>query len=452
MSNEAGLEQNHFARSLCDFLEAVSFDALPDAAVHAARRGVLDWLGCAVAGSTHPTVDRLMAVLLETGGRQSQATAMARNTKLGLLDAPLVNGVMSHVLDYDDTYMTGTVLHASSPILAAVFALAEREQCNGKHFLLAYIAGFEAAVRVARAVPDHHKSGWHATGTLGTIAAGVASGKLLGLDPGRLTCALGIAATQSAGLLENRDSACKALHAGKAASNGALAGLLAAHGIDSAESALDGTQGFCRIYGGVTKLEALTDSLGYAWAIEQNGFKPFACAIGLHPVIEAMIAVRAEKKIDPEKIEYVELRVNGYLSRYRSVDDAVSGHHSKFSVYHSAAVALIDGASGAQQFTDARACDPAVIALSRKVRVEFDDSMRTDQADACVITNAGRHAVKIDHAMGTVQNPMTDSALENKFYVNAEPVIGAERAQQIIEMVWTFEQQSDVRNLMALCG
>ena len=452
MSIEAGSEQNHFTRDLSDYLAAVRFDELPERVVHEARRGVLDWLGCAVAGSTHPTVNKLIALLLETGGRQSHATAIARNTMLGLLDAPLANGVMSHVLDYDDTYMTGTVLHASSPTLAAAFALAEREQCNGKQLLLSYIVGFEAAVRVARAVPDHHKSGWHATGTLGAIAAGVAAGKLLGLDSRRLACAMGIAATQSAGLLENRDSACKALHAGKAASNGVLAGLLAAREFDSAEGALGGKQGFCRVYGTVTKLEALTDSLGRAWAMENNGYKPFACAIGLHPVIEAVMAIRTAKQIDSAKIERVELRVNSYLSRYRSIGDSISGHHSKFSVYHSAAVALIDGAGGAQQFTDERAFDPAVTALSRKVSVEFDDSIQTDQASACIVTSSGRHELTIDHATGTVRNPMTDEAIEAKFYANAEPVIGAERSRRISDSVWTLEKQSDVRNLISLCA
>src|SRR5215470_14673235 len=157
---------------------------------------------------------------------------------------------------------------ASSPVLAALFALAERAPVSGTQFLLAYAAGFEAGVRSGRTAPGHHKGGWHLTGTLGSIAAGVAAGKLLGLDAQRLAHAMGIAATQAAGMQQNRGTMCKSFHAGKAAANGTLAALLAERGFDSTQEIIEGERGFARIYSDVSLPEQLTAALDEGWLIE----------------------------------------------------------------------------------------------------------------------------------------------------------------------------------------
>jgi 2-methylcitrate dehydratase PrpD len=161
-------------------------------------------------------------VLQEAGGRP-QARILGRRLRLGLLDAPLANGQMGHILDFDDTHMGGVVLHASSPILA-LFALAERP--SGER---APVSGADLmlALRSGRAAPGHHEGGWHLTGTLGSTAAGVAAGRLVGLDGQRLTYAMGIAATQAGGMQQNRGTSCKSFHAGKAAANGVLAARVA---------------------------------------------------------------------------------------------------------------------------------------------------------------------------------------------------------------------------------
>src|ERR1700730_3828139 len=247
--------------TLCGHLADARFGDLTPAAVNEARRGVLDWIGCALAGSAHPTIAKLLAVLQEAGGRP-QARILGRKLRLGLLDAPLANGQMGHILDFDDTHMGGVVLHASSPILAALLALAERKPVSGADVMLAYAVGFEAGVRTGRSAPGHHKGGWHLTGTLGTIAAGVAGGKLIGLDTQKLTYAMGIAATQAAGMQQNRGTMCKSFHAGKAAQNGVLAALLAERGFDSTQEIIEGRRGFCRVYSDAAAPEGPTERLG----------------------------------------------------------------------------------------------------------------------------------------------------------------------------------------------
>jgi 2-methylcitrate dehydratase PrpD len=436
-------------KTLCGHLAAAQFADLTAAAVRESRRGVLDWIGCALAGSGHKTITTLLSVLQDISGRP-QATVFGRGVQLGLLDAPLANGQMGHVLDYDDTHMGGVVLHTSSPVLAALFALAERGPVSGADFMLAYAVGFEAGVRTGRTAPGHHKGGWHLTGTLGTIAAAVAGGRLLKLDRQKLTYAMGIAATQSAGMQQNRGTMCKSFHAGKAASNGVLAALLAERGFDSTQEIIEGKKGFSRIYSDVAEPAQLTADLRQRWLIETNGHKPYACGVVLHPLIDAVVAIRNRDAIDPAAVSEIELRVHPLVLSITGVVDPSTGLQSKFSTLHSAAVALIDGTAGVAQYSDAKAIDPAVAALRRKVKATANETLRKDEAYAAITVGGKRHEVHIPHASGTADNPMSDAAIEAKFLANATPVIGRERAERARDFVMSLEKQPDVRDLAAL--
>src|SRR5439155_23391072 len=256
---------------------------------------------------------------------------------------------------FDDTHMGGVVLHASSPVLAGLFALAERAPVSGADLMLAYAVGFEAGVRVGRTAPGHHKGGWHLTGTLGSIAAGAAAGKLLELDTQHLAYAIGIAATQAAGMQQNRGTMCKSFHAGKAAANGVLAALLAEQGFDSTDEMIEGKRGFCRIYSDKAAPELVLEELGTRWEIARNGHKPYACGVVLHPALDAMIALRSAHVRTPAEIARVELAVHPFAVRITGLADPETGLQSKFSIYHAAAAAYLDGCAGIAQLTDERA-------------------------------------------------------------------------------------------------
>jgi 2-methylcitrate dehydratase PrpD len=390
-----------------------------------------------------------LGLLQELSGRP-QATVFGRNLRLGLLDAPLANGQMGHILDYDDTHMGGVVLHASSPVLAALFALAERVPISGADLMLAYAVGFEAGVRCGRAAPGHHKRGWHPTGTLGSIAAGVASGKLLNLDTQRLTYTMGIAATQAAGMQLNRGSSCKSFHAGKAASNGLLAALLAQNGFDSSEEIMEGRKGFCTLYSDTADPEQLVAGLGQGWQIETNGYKPYACGILLHPLIDAVIALKCRSMADPSNVSEIVLRVHPEALTVSGITAPATGLQAKFSAVHSAAVAFVDGAAGVAQYTDAKANEPGIVALRRNVKTVADESLRKDEVYAALIAGETREEVHIEHATGTAANPMSDAAIMAKFEANATPVIGTDRARQACDLVWALEKVKDVRDLISL--
>ena len=438
-------------RQLARHIAGLRYTDLPSDVLVPARRGVLDWLGCALAGSHHPTLDILLSVAQELNPRP-QATVLGRQCRIGLMEAALVNGQMGHVLDYDDTHMAGVVLHASSPTLAALFALSETSGASGADFILAYAVGFDAGVRIGQASPGHHKGGWHLTGTLGTLAASAAAARLLGLNEQQTIHTLGIGATQAAGMQQNRGTMSKSFHAGKAASNGILAAKLAQKNFNSADDIIEGKRGFCRTFSDIASPELALDGLGSRWEIVRNGHKPYACGVVLHPAIDSLIGIRATANIDPGVISEVTLRVHPLVLSITGLANPQTGLKSKFSIYHSAAVALIDGAAGTLQYSDARALDPAVIALRQRVRVIADETLRTDEAHAHVMANGQSYRKHVEHAVGTVANPMSDAAIQAKFMMNAEPVIGKERAERVCEFTASLEMQPDIRELLKLCA
>jgi len=440
-----------YTQEFASFIGHLRFEDLPPATVHAARRGMLDWLGCALAASRHPTIDKVIAVL-DANGSSPRATVLGRAVRLSHSDAALVNGQMGHLLDYDDTHMGGVVLHASSPVLAALLSAAERTPVSGKDLIVAYVSGFEAGLRVGRSAPGHHPGGWHLTGTLGTFAAATAVAKLNQLDAQRITYALGIAGTQASGMQQNRGTMCKSFHAGRAASNGLLAALLAEAGFDSSEEIVEGKRGFSRIYSDVAAPEQMTAELGTKWQIDGNGHKPYACGVVLHPAIDAMIELGKDPQLRLEDIESITLRVNPLVVSITGTVAPTTGLHSKFSIYHSAAVALIDGEAGVAQYTDERAMDARVLIVRDKISVLSDDTLRRDEAIAEMVCHGKVYTAHIAHATGTVKNPMSDAALQVKFLANAVPIIGDERAKQVIDLVFALDDLSDVRELINLCA
>ncbi|MEM9683558.1 MAG: MmgE/PrpD family protein, partial [Pseudomonadota bacterium] len=334
-----------------------------------------------------------------------------------------------------------------------LLALADRGGVSGETLVLAYAAGFEAGVRAGQAAPGHHNGGWHLTGTLGSIGAGAAAAKMLSLDPDRFVHALGIATTQAAGMQQNRGTMCKSFHAVKAGANGLLAGLLAEQGFDSSGEILEGKRGFCRIYSDVAEPERILEELGDRWEIARNGHKPYACGIVLHPAIDAMIELGTTTEAAPEDVASIEVRVHPHAVTITGVVEPTTGLQSKFSIYHSAAVAFVARAAGIQQYSDARAVAPEIVALRRKVEVIQDEGLEKDQARGTVVLASGeRHETVVEHATGTIDNPMTDSAIEAKFLANAIPAIGEERARRACDLMWKIETVGDVRDLTTTCA
>jgi 2-methylcitrate dehydratase PrpD len=431
------------------FLSGMRYEDLSPEAVHEAKRAVLDWTGCALAGSTHPTVGVLLTTFDQIGSRPDVTVLGRGGKKLGLLDAPVANGQMGHVLDFDDTHLGGVILHTSTATLPALFALGERRKSSGREVIVALAAAFEAGIRVGQAAPRHHLAGWHLTGTLGTVAATAGSARLAGLNAEKTMYALGIACTQAGGMQQNRGSDCKSLHAGKSAYHGVLASMLASNGFNSSPEILEGSLGFTKIFSATQANGAILEGLGRSWMITGNGYKPYACGVVLHPLIDAMIEVSKKTGRPATEIERVEVSVHPDVIRITGVDQPGSGLMSKFSANHAAAVAYIDKAGGIAQFSNERSADGAVQALRRLIVVKPAASFRLDQSAATVRTKAGAtFEARIEHATGTVSNPLSDEQLREKFIGNAEPVIGAARTRSVADMIGRLDMLTDIGELV----
>ncbi len=448
----AGLTGLAITSALARFLSSIRYEDLSPEAVHEARRAVLDWTGCALAGSAHPTVSVLLATFDELGSVPVSTVLGRRGRKLSLLDAPVANGQMGHVLDFDDTHLGGVILHTSTATLPALFALGERNKASGRDVIVALAAAFEAGIRVGQAATSHHLGGWHLTGTLGTVAAAAGSARLLRLTADQMTFALGIGCTQAAGMQQNRGSDCKSLHAGKSAYHGVLASMLASKGFNSSPEILEGRLGFTTIFSATQQNAAITAGLGRRWMITGNGYKPYACGVVLHPLIDAMIDVARKTRQPASDVARVDVTVHPDVIRITGIDTPSSGLMSKFSANHAAAVAFIDQAAGVAQFSNERSADPAVQALRRLIQITPDASFRLDQSAATVRTKSGSaFEAQVAHATGTVSNPLSDQALREKFLGNATPAISANQARTVADMIWKLDSLSDVGDLVRAC-
>jgi len=413
----------------------------------------MDWLGVTLAGSSDPSVKVFLAVADDIAGTP-RATVLGCGRRTGLLHAALTNGYMSHVLDYDDTFNpTRTTVHGSAPVWPVVVGLSERNAVDGVQAIAAFVAGFETEIRIALAAgPAHYEAGWHVTGTVGHFGAAAAAAHLLGLSPESTASALGAAGTQAAGLKGVYGSMGKALHPGKAAMDGLLAAFLAAEGFDGSSSILETRHGFLSVLSPDPDPKLATDGLGDSWTLLQDGFKPYACGSLTHPTIEAVLDIRKEHDFSPEDISSIEATVNDYVSWVTAKSNPATGLEGKFSIYHCAAVAAVDGAASVRQFTGDRVNDPAIEAMRGKVSIVVDDDLAKDAATVTMTLGDGRSFTRsITHNKGTPDHPMTDDEIETKFIDLAIDRLGSENARQVVDMCWNLEQQDDLGAIVKLC-
>jgi 2-methylcitrate dehydratase PrpD len=412
-----------------------------------AARAILNWVGCALGGSHHETVDCALAALAEFSGPQ-QAALLGRRERLDAPRAAFMNGISSHVLDYDDTHLK-TIVHPSGPVASAILALAEPHPVNGADFLHAFILGVEVECRIGKAVyPAHYDAGWHITSTAGIFGAAAAAGKLLRLTEQQMVWAFGTAATQAAGLREMFGSMCKSLHVGRAAQNGLEATLLAAKNFTSSDRGIEAPGGFAYVLSPARNFAAATEGLGRTYEISGNTYKPFPCGIVIHPVIDGCIQLRNEHALQADQIAQVALKVSPLVLELTGKKTPRSGLEAKFSVYHSAAVAILRGEAGLREYSDQTVRDPAVIALRDRVTAVADASVREEEAYATITLKDGRTLAKhVEHATGSLERPMSDADLEAKFRGLAEGVLPPVQTDKLIELCWSVGSLKDVGTL-----
>jgi 2-methylcitrate dehydratase PrpD len=282
-------------RTLARHIVSIKPSDLPTSVRKEAARTLLNWVGCTLGGSRHETVGIAIAAMSPFSG-PAQASILGRKERLDILNTALINGISSHVLDYDDTH-SRNIVHPAGPVISAILALSEHRPVSGTDFVNALVLGVDVECRVGNSVyPKHYDAGWHITGTAGVFGAAAASGKLLGLSEQQMLWALGLAATQPVGLQEMFGSMTKSFHPGRAAQNGLTAALLASKNFTSSEQSLEAKYGWVNVVSTAHDYDYITGKLGQSFEISKNTYKPFACGVVMHATIDGCIQLRKWNK------------------------------------------------------------------------------------------------------------------------------------------------------------
>ena len=438
-------------RTLARYLVNARPQDLPQEVRDHAVRTFLNWLGCGVGAARHEAVDIAVKALAPFSG-PPQATVLGRPERVDIFSAALFNGISSHVFDFDDTHLK-TVIHPAGPVASALLALAEyKAPIDGQTFIHALALGVEAECRIGNAVyPNHYDIGWHITGTAGVFGAAVAAGILLRLDEQQMVWALGLAATQPVGLRDMFGTMTKSFHPGRAAQNGLTAALLAAGGYTSSEQGIEARRGWARVTSTLQNYAEITEGLGERHESLLNSYKPFACGIVIHPIIDGCIQLRREHNLSAESIAAIELNVHYLVLELTGKRTPKTGLDGKFSVFHSAAVAIIDGRGGENQYSDQAVHDPRTIALRDRVTATIDAAMAPDACRITIITTDGRrHEKFVEHAIGSIARPMTNQDLEAKFEDLVTPILGADRCAQLLQACWNTERCENIVDIAKL--
>jgi 2-methylcitrate dehydratase PrpD len=434
-------------RALAHYLVTASYDDLPANVRREGVRTLLNWVGVAIGGSRHQTVDIAVSALAPFSGPQ-QASLFGRRERFDIMNAAFINGVSSHIFDYDDTHLK-TIIHPAGPVASAILALSEMQPVSGKDFLNALVLGVETECRIGNSVyPNHYDVGWHITGTAGVFGSAAAVGKLLKLNEQQMVWALGLAASQPVGLRESFGSMNKSFNPGRAASDGIFAALLASKNFTSSGEMIEAKRGWANTISTKQDYNEILGDLGKRYEAALNTYKPFACGIVMHPAIDAAIQLRNENKLTADQIDHVDLKVHPLVLELTGKKTPHEGLEGKFSIYHAVAVALVEGAGGEKQFSDRAVNDPTIVALRGKVNPVITPGIKAEQVDMTVVLKDGRQLHRyIEHAVGSVEVPMTDKQLEVKFTDLADGILPAPAIRRAMDACWNVEGLSDVAEI-----
>ncbi len=435
------------------FAEGYRRQAVAPQVLHQAKRAVIDW-----HAALFPGAGVAPALLLERAlaGELDQGEArLALGRRASVRAAALINGAAAHTVEVDDIFREG-IYHPGAPTIAAALAVAQSRHVPGDAFLRAVIVGYEISTRIAAAMGRAHYKYWHNTGTIGCFGAASASAELLGLDRKRFAHALATVATFSAGLQQafRADSMSKPLHAGRAAEAGLTAALAAAEGVTGSLDIMEGDAGYGRAMGygdaGGPDWNRALATLGEDFHITQMTFKNHACCGHAFAAIDGALALKARMGVAAGEIARV--RVGGYRATLEvaGIADPATAAEARFSTPYLVATALTHGSVRLAAFEPERLADSATRALMRRVEVVLDPGLDAAfpaqrAARVAIESRDGRRGEHLQPTRkGDPDIPLSDTELEHKYLELASPVLGEERARQLLARLWRLESETQL--------
>ena len=459
-------QQSSHSRQLGRWVGALAFDDLPPDVVEATRLRVLDVIGLAIAGGSTPfgrSVRDAAAALSGPGPCHVFGTGEA----LAAGAAAFANGSLSQALEYDDTH-NESIVHISSPSVAAALALAEAEGKSGKAVITAVALGSEIAARVGVVAPQQfHKRGFHPTGLFSPFGCAMLAGHMLGLEEQALENALGIAGSFASGLLQCwvDGTQSKFLHPGWAAQGGVSAAYLARAGATGPRAIFEGRFGLFASHmqdpDVRLDLERMTRDLGVHWETRSASFKPYPVAHVIHPYIDALLALRARHGIDPAQVREVICPVAAYIVPIvcEPLDEKrrpASDSHGRVSLAYTLAEALVLGRIGKDAYAPSSLTDRAILAMADRVRHEVDPTFPGPErfkAVVRIVMNDGQRFEAVEeHNRGSAANPMSLKDLLAKFEENAADRLSPAQSARVVDAAMTLETLADAGALAKLAA
>lgn len=431
---------------LARYVLGVKLKDLPTEVRVEARRAFLNIFGCMLGGARHETVDAADAALGPFTGAP-KATLIGRGSKAHPLHAALINCLSSSVHSFDDTHALA-IVHPSGPVAAALLVLAEQTPITGADFLTSFALGVETVCRISMALsvaPARSTIAWSQTGIAGGLGTAVAAGKLLGLDEHGLRRALGIAASQAAGMRVMHGTMTTALMPAQAAQTGLRAALLAKEGFTASLTGLEGRYGYLSVFAEEPHLPYLLDDFGDRYEVLRNTYKPYPCGIVIHPILDACLQLKRDHTLDYREIDRIAVKASPSAMALTDRRNARDEFQTHVSLYHWVAVAFIRGTARTTDMLTEVALDPVIVAFQDRITAVHDDAIAPDAAEVTVSLRDGRKLTcRIEHCIGSEAQPMTDGQLEEKFLDLAETSIGIERGRKLIAACRAIESASDV--------
>ncbi len=408
---------------------ALGRSILPDEMAARVALSLFDWVAVGQAGLSEPVARLVREMALSDGG--VPAASVMGGGHLPARAAALVNGTVSHALDYDDTHFLH-IGHPSVAVAPAALAVGEAESASGAEFLGALAIGLETACRVGDWLGrDHYRAGFHQTGTAGAFGAAAAAGRLMGLDELQMRHAFGLVATRAAGLKNQFGTMGKPLNAGFAAEVGVVCADLARRGAISTGDALEGSAGFGATHAGMARSEALA-GLGRDWVFQDINWKFHACCHGTHAALEALIRLRDAHDLDPRGIGRIRIATHPLWLDVCDKPAPETGLEAKFSYRFTAAMALLRIDTGDLTSFDDRLCQrPDLRALAQRVEVVGDASL-SDTAAHVVVETAQSGDLRNGCDL-TERLALPDA--ERRLRKKAASLIGADRTEALWQHV-----------------
>lgn len=452
--------------TLADTIYWTNYNDLSAEAIEVTKKDILDVLGTAIAGANALGISEIAGLIKDWGGKE-ESTVIGFDCKVPSANAALVNGTMSHALDYDDGY-DPAIVHTACAVVPASFAIAERTgNVDGKKFITAVALGIDLMCRMGLATRlSLRESGWVYTSIFGYFGAAASASKILGLDNNRIVNALGIAYSQTSGNFQSIQDAVltKRIQPGFASKAGVLSALLAERGVTGIQNSIEGDYGIYNVYlKGQYDPLAITSGLGKVFEVANVGFKAYPCCGYTHNPIYATLALTIENDIRPENVDTITIRTGQNAGdlleplerkrQPRSVPDA------QFSIPYTVATAIVKRKVSIDDFTPEAIHNTDVLQIAQKVNACILPELTRRQVEPAIVeirTKDGTvFSKRMDDRKGSPENAMSMEEISDKFRdcaSHSRVKLSKQSIDMMISLIRNLEKVKDVSEIIRLAG